>query len=124
LHPFRAQKISYENLRSALLADYAENRRKWLRIGKEGKPYLCGISTLNAFFKNFRAIDITTDSLREFIRNRQESGAANGTINRSLALLRGLAVLSAACAMRQSFPRAIATNAERRSGEHVHNIAA
>ena len=29
-----AQKISYENLRDALLADYAANRRKWLRIGK------------------------------------------------------------------------------------------
>lgn len=78
-----------------MLADYAANGRKWLRIGKDGKPYLCGISTLNALFKNCRAIDIRTDSLREFIRARQESGATNGTINRSLALLRRMFRLAA-----------------------------
>jgi hypothetical protein len=33
-------------------------------------------------------VDITTDSIRALIRARQELGAANGTINRSLALLR------------------------------------
>jgi integrase len=91
-----AQKISYENLRDALLADYAANRRKWLRIGKGGKPYLCGLSTLNVFFKNLRAVDISADSLRAFIRDQQESGAANGTINRSLALLRRMFHLAVA----------------------------
>jgi integrase len=79
-----------------LLADYAANKRRWLRIGREGKPYLCGLSTLDVFFKNLRAVDITTDSLRVFIRNRQESGAASGTINRSLALLRRMFRLAVA----------------------------
>lgn len=92
----RAQRISYENLRDALLADYAANKRKWLRIGKDGKPYLCGLSTLNVFFKNFRAVDISADSLRAFIRGQQEGGAANGTINRSLALLRRMFRLAVA----------------------------
>jgi integrase len=92
----RAHKITYENLRDALLAEYAANKRKWLRIGKDGKPYVCGFSTLDACFKNFRAVDITTDSIRAFIRDRQEGGAANGTINRSLALLRRMFRLAVA----------------------------
>lgn len=92
----RAHRITYENLRDTLLSDYAANGRKWLRIGKDGKPYLCGVSTLNGFFKNFRAVDITADSLRTFIRDRRESGAANGTINRSLALLRRMFRLAVA----------------------------
>jgi integrase len=91
-----AHRISYENLRDALLADYVANKRKWLRTGKDGKPYVCGLSTLNAFFKGFRAVYITADSLRAFIRNRQEKGAANGTINRSLALLRRMFHLATA----------------------------
>lgn len=92
----RAHRITYENLRDSLLADYSANKRKWLRIGKDGKPYLCGFSTLDAFFRNFRAVDITTDSIRAFMRDRQEDGAANGTINRSLALLRRMFRLAVA----------------------------
>jgi|SRR5215469_2832804 len=83
-----ANRITYENLRDALLADYAANKRKWLRIGKDGKPYICGISTLDGFFKGCRAVNITTDSLRRFIGEQQKKGMANGTINRCLALLR------------------------------------
>jgi len=92
----RAHRITYEHLRDALLADYAANGRKWLRTGKGGKSYLCGISTLNVFFKAFRAVGITSDSLRAFIRARQENGAANGTINRSLSLLRRMFRLAVA----------------------------
>jgi len=80
----RARRISYENLRDALLADYTVNKRKWLT--RDGRLY--ELVHLDAFFKNFRAVDVTVDSIRAFIRNRQEQGAANGTINRSLALLR------------------------------------
>jgi integrase len=84
----RVERIKYEELRDALIADYQTNGRKWLRKGKDGKPYICGISTLDGFFEGFRAVDITTDRLREFIRKQQDGGAANGTINRTLALLR------------------------------------
>jgi integrase len=88
LPPPRAERVRYEGLRDALLADYQTNGRKWLRIGREGKAYICGVSTLDVAFAGYRAIDITTDRLREFIRKQQGAGAANGTINRSLALLR------------------------------------
>ncbi len=83
-----AARITYEQMRDALLADYAANRRKWLRQDKDGKPYIIGIAHLDDFFAGRRAAGVTTDAIRSFIRKRQEEDAANGTINRSLALLR------------------------------------
>jgi integrase len=88
LPPPRVERVRYEDLRDVLLADYQANGRKWLRTGKDGKAYIPGVSTLDDFFAGFRAVDISTDRLREFIRMQQESGSANGTVNRSLALLR------------------------------------
>jgi integrase len=82
----------YENLREALLADYAANERKWFT--RQGQLY--ELVHLDAAFRDLRAVDITTDSIRAFIRDRQEKGAANGTINRSLALLRRMFRLAAA----------------------------
>ena len=86
--PPHAARLTYEQMRDALLADYAANKRKWLRKDKTGKPYIIGISHLDSFFSGYRAAYVTTDAVRKFIRKRQEEGAANGTINRSLALLR------------------------------------
>ena len=86
--PPRAARVGYEELRDALLADYAANGRKWLRKDKGGKSYIIGISHLDDFFSGYRALNITTDHIREFIQHQQEQGAANGTINRSLALMR------------------------------------
>lgn len=88
LRPPRVERVKYEELRDSLVADYQTNGRRWLRIGKDKKPYICGISTLDDSFEGFRAVDITTDRLRLFIRKQQETGSANGTINRCLALLR------------------------------------
>jgi integrase len=86
--PARAGRVTYEELRDALFADYAANSRKWLRKGKESNHYIGGVPELDKFFGGYRVANITTDSIRSFIRKRQEEGAANGTINRSLALLR------------------------------------
>jgi integrase len=84
--PPRAARVSYEKIRDALFADYRMNKRKWVEEGKGSNPYMT--VHLDSFFCGYRAVNITTDSIREFIRKRQEEGAANGTINRSLALLR------------------------------------
>lgn len=88
LLPPSAARINYSQLRDALIADYHTNQRKWLRRSKGGEQYICGISHLDDFFEGSRAVDITTDRIREFIRARQDEGSANGTINRELALLR------------------------------------
>ncbi len=82
--PAGASRITYENLRDALLADYAANGRKWLVRQKQ--PYQ--LKNLDRFFFDWRVCQITTDAIRAFIHERQEEAAANGTINRELALLR------------------------------------
>ena len=89
-----AQRIRYEQLRDALYADYRANGRRWLRIGKDGRPYVCGVSHLDDFFEGQRALAITTTHIREFIAKRQAESASNGTINRELALLRRMFTLA------------------------------
>ncbi len=86
--PPRAARITYQEIRDALLTDYEVSKRKWLRKKKDGSRYMTEVSHLDRFFRDYRAVNITTDAIREFTRKRQEEGAANGTINRSLALLR------------------------------------
>jgi hypothetical protein len=90
-----ARRLRFEQMRDALYADCSANRRKWLRTGEDGKPYVCGVSHLNVFFARHRALAITTSRIREFIAKRQTDGASNGTINRELALLRRMFNLSA-----------------------------
>jgi|SRR5579872_1656819 len=86
--PVGAARVTYENMREALLADYQANRRRWLRKGKDGNPYIADLSHVDDYFSGWRAADITTDAIRKFVCKRQQEKAANGTINRSLALLR------------------------------------
>jgi len=80
----RAARVTYEQMRDALLADYAANQRRWLT--RAGKLY--EVSALDQFFGGYRAVNISTDAIRAFIYKRQTEGATNGTINRPLALLR------------------------------------
>jgi hypothetical protein len=75
-------------MREALIADYQANQRKWLRQGKDGNPYIAGLSHPDDYFAGWRAAEITTDAIRAFIGKRQGEHGANGTINRELALLR------------------------------------
>lgn len=89
-----AKRLRFEEMKEALYTDYRVNGRKWLRVGKGGKPYVCGVSHLNDFFARNRALSITTSRIREFIAIRQTEGASNGTINRELALLRRMFTLA------------------------------
>ena len=84
--PPRVGRVTYEEMGHALVADYKTNNRKWVHERKDEGPYM--LAHLDAFFSGYRAVNITTDRIREFIRERQREGLANGTINRSLALLR------------------------------------
>lgn len=66
------------------------------RLQKVGEQVVIwGIQHLDEFFDGFRAIQITTDRIREFINRRQEAGASNAAINRALAALRRMFHLAA-----------------------------
>lgn len=86
--PPSARRLRYEQLRDALLADYQTNHRKSVFVRKDGTEQICGLKHLDAFFKGYRAINITPDLIRKFTSKRQSEGAPNSTVNRSLALLR------------------------------------
>ena len=88
------EKVKYEHLREALFADYRNNHRKSLRRLKDGTKLICGVPELDEFFSGRKAVHIGTDLIRKFISKRQDAEVPNGTINRSLAVLRRMFTLA------------------------------
>ena len=88
--PFQGdvKKIRYEDLKAALLQNYAERGNKSLETYADGEETIWGLKAVDTFFKGMPVTKITTDAARDFASKLLESGAANGTVNRSLALLR------------------------------------
>lgn len=92
--PSNVKRLRYEKLRDAMLADYRTNNRKSLFRKKDGAEYVCGLKYLDEFFKGYRAVEITTDMIRDFSKERQCAGSPNSTINRSLGKLRRMFFLA------------------------------
>ncbi len=82
------KKIKYEHLRQMLLDDYRNSGNRSLLKQSDDTETICGLKHLDAFFAGYSIASITPEALQKFIAKRQEAGAENGTINRSLALLR------------------------------------
>ena len=79
---------------------------------KDGKSqYVAGISALDDFFAGHRAVEIGTDRIVQFIEDRQSKGASNGTVNRSLAMLRRMFKLAVQSRKLREVPTSF--NAER-----------
>ncbi len=76
------ERLTFEDLASMLLTDYEVNGKRSLESAK------LSIKHLREFFGSERAIDITLDRVRSYVRERQREGAANGSINRELAALK------------------------------------
>jgi integrase len=82
------KKIHYEDLRAALIQNYIERGNKSLETMKDGSETIWGLKAVDTFFAGYSVARITTDSAREFAQSLLKAGNANGTVNRSLALLR------------------------------------
>jgi len=78
----QVERTRFEDLVLEIEQDYAMNERKTARRLKEYVAHLSG------FFKHMRASAITTDKIKTYITQRQAAGAANGTINRELGILK------------------------------------
>src|ERR1700691_1616320 len=76
------ERLTFEDLARMLLTDYEVNGKRSLESAK------LSIKHLREFFGSERAIDITLDRVRSYVRERQREGAANGSINRELAALK------------------------------------
>jgi integrase len=88
------RKITYGDLRRGLLANYVERGNRSLEVRADGEETIGGLKALDSFF-GFSATNpgvpmtqITTDSARKFVRERQAAGFSAATINRSLACAR------------------------------------
>jgi len=82
-------KLTYEHFRQHFINDYRDKQFRSLLTNKEtGKQYVCGLNHLDDFFAGRKITNITADAIDHFKLERKKSGAANGTINRSLAILR------------------------------------
>jgi integrase len=76
------ERVTFDDLAHALLADYQINGRRSLRSAR------LSISHLRKFFGFDRAIDITTDRIKTYAADGQKAKAANASINRELAALK------------------------------------
>ena len=94
----RQDRITFEELAADLLADYRLKRRRSLRDA-EARLRL----HLRPFFGHLRAVDVTTDSIHRYIEKRRGEGAADGTVEQELCLLKRMFNLG-----RQTTPRKVA----------------
>ncbi len=78
----RADRVRVYELASDLVNDYRANSRPSL----DRLEY--GLKHLLPYFGECRATQLTTANMNAYIAIRQEQGAANGTINRELVILR------------------------------------
>ena len=81
-HGLRVERVRFDELASDLENDYAINHHKSAVRNSRS------IGHLRQFFGGWRALETTTDRIREYIVKRQSEGAANATINRELAALK------------------------------------
>lgn len=83
IHPGpHVERTAFEELVAGIRQDYAIN--KW-RSAQRLNEY---IQHLTRHFQRLRASGITTDRIQQYILERQQEGAMNGTINRELGALK------------------------------------
>lgn len=83
-----AERVMFTDLERGLIDDYAVNGRKSIRRVRGA------LAHLRRTFGFHRALDITTDRVNAYIRQRQESSAANATIQKELAALKRMFTLA------------------------------
>jgi integrase len=83
------RKVTFQMLADDLLADYAINRRHTIKDARSRIE-----NHLRPFFGNYLAAAITTEKAREYLLLRRAEGAADGTLQNELALLKRLLSLA------------------------------
>lgn len=86
--------LRYEDLRALVLADYEVNNRKSLTTNADGEQSIGNLKRLDAAFGGRATADITTGDIAELKLKLRREGLANGTVNRTLALLRRMFVVA------------------------------
>jgi integrase len=84
------RKVRYADIREALIQNYIERGNRSLETYADGEYTIWGLKDLDEFFGDPgpAASSITTDTSRQIAAKLLAAGKSNGTVNRSLALLR------------------------------------
>ncbi len=85
----KVEKTTFNELAKDYINDYKINAKKSLERAEINVKHLKG------YFDNYRANNITTQVVKEYINKRREQRASNGTINRELAALKRMFSLGA-----------------------------
>jgi integrase len=78
----QVERTRFDELAADFLTDYRINGKKSLARAQES------VNHLKEKFEGYRASDITTSLVKDYIKKRQEQQAENATINRELAALK------------------------------------
>src|SRR5215831_11236773 len=86
----QVERVRFEELAEDLKAHYRRNQDKDSQSGRltEALRLEEALEHLNVTFKTLRATEITSDKVQKYIDRRQQDGAANGTVNRELGMLK------------------------------------
>ena len=76
------EKVTFEELAEDFLRDYRINQKKSLARAERS------VNHLKRFFENYKATQIVTSRINEYVEMRLNEEAANATINRELAALK------------------------------------
>jgi hypothetical protein len=85
----RQERVTLEDLLKALEEDLEVRGRCSIRQVKSH------LKPVRAFFREVRALAVTPDRLRDYVRARQDAGSAPATLNRQLELIRRAFTLAA-----------------------------
>jgi integrase len=76
------EKVTFEELAEDFVRDYRINQKRSLTKAERS------VNHLKRFFENYKATQIVTSRINEYVEIRLEEEAANATINRELAALK------------------------------------
>lgn len=83
------EKVTFDELSDAFLQDYKINEKKSLVRAERSANHL------SAFFKGYKAQNITTPVINSYVLSRLEEDVSNATINRELSALKRMLNLGA-----------------------------
>lgn len=82
-------RVTFDDLAEGFIQDYRINNRDTLDKAQRS------VKSLGEAFSGLKAIDITTDKIRSYVRERMNQGYSNASINRELSALKRMFSLAA-----------------------------